>query len=99
MTKEELASLATELKKCGAALVKIAASLEVPAQAVPPKTPEAPTLTLEEVRKVAADKSRQGFTNEVRELIQKYGADKLSTMDPENYGAFLQGLEVMGHAG
>lgn len=94
MTKEELASLAAELKKCGATLVKIAASLEVPQ-----KEPEAPTLTLEEVRKVAADKSRQGFTEEVRELIQKYGADKLSTMDSENYGAFLKDLEVMGHAG
>lgn len=99
MTKEELASLATELKKCGAALVKIAASLEVPAPEVSKNEPEPPTLTLEEVRKVAADKSRQGFTEEVRELIQKYGADKLSTMDPENYGAFLQDLEVMGHAG
>lgn len=94
MTKEELASLAAELKKCGAALVKIAASLEVPQ-----KEPAPPVLTLEEVRKVAADKSRQGFTEEVRELIQKYGADKLSTMDPEKYGAFLKDLEVMGHAG
>ena len=65
----------------------------------PKKEPEPPTLTLEEVRKVAADKSRQGFTEEVRQLIQKYGADKLSTMDPEKYGAFLQDLEVMGHAG
>lgn len=99
MTKEELASLAAELKKCGAALIKIAASLEVPATEVPVKEPEPPTLTLEQVRKVAADKSRQGFTEEVRELIQKYGADKLSTMDPEKYGAFLQDLEVMGHAG
>lgn len=99
MTKEELASLAAELRKCGAALVKIAASLEVPAPEVPKKEPEAPTLTLEEVRKVAADKSRQGFTEEVRELIQKYGADKLSSMDPEKYEAFLKDLEVMGHAG
>ena len=99
MTKEELASLAAELKKCGAALVKIAASLEVPAPEVSKNEPEPPTLTLEEVRKVAADKARQGFTNEVRELIQKYGADKLSTMDPEKYRAFLKDLEVMGHAG
>lgn len=99
MTKEELASLANELKKCGAALVKIAASLEVPAPEVPKNDPEPPTLTLEEVRKVAADKSRQGFTEEVRELIQKYGADKLSTMDPAKYEAFLKDLEVMGHAG
>ena len=79
--------------------MKIAASLEVPASEVPKKEPKPPTLTLEEVRKVAADKSRQGFTEEVRELIQKYGADKLSTMDPEKYGAFLKDLEVMGHAG
>ena len=99
MTKEELAGLAAELKKCGAALVKIAASLEVPAPEVPQKEPESQTLTLEEVGKVAADKSRQGFTEEVRKLIQKYGADKLSTMDPEKYGAFLKELEVMGHAG
>lgn len=99
MTKEELAGLAAELKKCGAALVKIAASLEVPEPEVPVKELEPPTLTLEQVRKVAADKSRQGFTEEVRELIQKYGAVKLSTMDPENYGAFLKDLEVMGHAG
>jgi hypothetical protein len=99
MTKEEMASLAAELRKCGAALVKIAASLEVPAPEVPQKEPAPPTLTLEEVRKVAADKSRQGFTEEVRELIQKYGADKLSTMDPAKYEAFLKDLEVMGHAG
>lgn len=37
MTKEEMASLAAELRKCGAALVKIAASLEVPAPEVPQK--------------------------------------------------------------
>ncbi len=99
MRKEELASLATELKKCGAALVKIAASLEVSAPEVSKNEPEAPALTLEEVRKVAADKSRQGFTDEVRGLIQKYGADKLSSMEPEKYEAFLKDLEVMGHAG
>jgi hypothetical protein len=98
MTKEELASLAAELKKCGAALVKIAASLEVPEPEVPKKEPDSPALTLEEVRKVAADKSRQGFTDEVRGLIQKYGADKLSSMEPEKYEAFLKDLEVMGHA-
>lgn len=58
-----------------------------------------PKLTLEDVRKVAADKSRQGFTDEVRSLIQKYGADKLSSMDPAKYEAFLKDLGVIGHAG
>ena len=56
-------------------------------------------LTLEDVRKVAADKSRQGFTDEVRSLIQKYGADKLSGIDAAQYEAFLKELEVIGHAG
>ena len=56
-------------------------------------------LILEDVRKVAADKSRQGFTDEVRVLIQKYGADKLSGIDAAKYEAFLKELEVIGHAG
>lgn len=48
---------------------------------------------------MAADKSRQGFTEEVRNLIHHYRADKLSSLDPEKYDAFLKDLEVMGHAG
>jgi hypothetical protein len=63
------------------------------------KKPAKKPLTLEDVRKVAADKSRQGFTDEVRVLIQKYGANKLSGMDPAKYDAFLKDLEVIGHAG
>ena len=98
MTNKELAGRAAELKKGGAALVKIAASLEVPAPEVSKKEPESPTLTLEDVRKVAADKSRQGFTDEVRGLIQKYGADKLSSMDPAKYETFLKELGVLGNA-
>ena len=56
------------------------------------------TLTLEEVRKVAADKARQGHTEEVRQLIQKFGADKLSGVDAAKYPALMEELEVMGNA-
>jgi hypothetical protein len=63
------------------------------------KEPVKKTLTLEDVRKVAADKARKGFTSEVRSLIQKYGADKLSGIDAAQYEAFLKELEVIGHAG
>lgn len=48
---------------------------------------------------MAADKSRQGFTEEVRNLIYRYGAEKLSGLDAAKYEAFLKDLEVMGHAG
>ena len=53
--------------------------------------PEEKPLTLEEVRAVLAEKSRCGHTEEVRELLAKHGADKLSGIDPSEYAA----LEVL----
>ena len=103
MKEETLVKLSVELETCGKALLKLAEALRAKEETLAPEPqknePGPDKLTLEEVRKVAADKSRQGFTEEVRELIQKYGADKLSSMDPEKYEGFLQDLEVMGHAG
>lgn len=55
-------------------------------------------LTLEDVRKAAADKSRQGYTEEVRKLIQKFDASKLSEVDAEKYPALMKDLEAVGHA-
>lgn len=43
-----------------------------------------PALTLEQVRAVLTDKSRAGHTAEIRALLQKYGALKLSGVDPKN---------------
>ncbi len=41
--------------------------------------------SLEEVRAILAEKSRVGLTAKVKELIAKYGADKLSDVDPKYY--------------
>lgn len=57
-----------------------------------------PVLTLEQVRAVLADKSRMGFTAEIRALLQKYGATKLSGIDPANYKALLADAEVLTDA-
>lgn len=54
-------------------------------------------LTLEQVRAVLADKSRKGFTAQIRSLLQKYGASKLSGIDPANYEALLAEVEVLGN--
>lgn len=62
-----------------------------------PATPTEPTLTLEQVRAVLADKSRQGFTTQIRTLLQKYGAPKLSGIDPSNYNALLHDVEGLGN--
>ena len=59
------------------------------------KTEKALEVTLEQVRGVLADKSRNGHTAEVRAIIRKYGADRLSDIDPKNYPAVLKDAEEM----
>lgn len=56
-----------------------------------------PSLTLEQVRAVLAEKSRQGHTAEIRSLLQKHGATKLSGIDPAHYKALIADAEVLGN--
>jgi UDP-N-acetylmuramyl pentapeptide synthase len=55
-----------------------------------------PTLTLVEVRRTLAEKSREGFTEQIRNLLIKYGADKLSEIDPKNYAALVNEAQYLG---
>lgn len=64
----------------------------------PPKAHGSKPVTLEQVRAVLAEKSHDGLTAEVRALLQKYGADKLSAVDPQHYAALLKDAEVLGDA-
>ena len=52
-------------------------------------------LTLERVRAALAEKSRAGHTAEVKALLLKHGADKLSDIDPAEYPALLADAEVL----
>lgn len=54
-----------------------------------------PFATLEDVRKVLMEKSRDGHTAEVKEILKKYGADKLSAVEPKDYDAILKEAEVL----
>lgn len=68
-------------------------------ESAPEKTvPTEPVLTLEAVRAVLADKSRAGFTAQIRSLLQKYGASKLSEIDPTRYGGLLADVEGLNDA-
>lgn len=60
-----------------------------------PKAEPEKVLTLEEVRAVLAEKSRAGHTAQVRELLIRHGADKLSDIDPAEYPALLADVEVL----
>lgn len=50
-------------------------------------------VTLEEVRTKLAKLSRNGHTKEVKALLLKYGAEKLSDIDKEKYEALLTDAE------
>lgn len=57
--------------------------------------PAAKAVTLEQVRATLAEKSQLGFTANVRALLEKYGAPKLSQIDPANYAALLADAEAL----
>lgn len=57
------------------------------------KTSEEKAITLEEVRALLAEKSHDGFTAEVRGLLEKHGGSKLSEIDPNKYHALLKDAE------
>ena len=68
--------------------------LETTAQVSTQKTEEK-AVTLEQVRAVLAEKSHDGFTAEVRALLEKYGASKLSQIDPSKYADLLAEAEAL----
>ena len=70
---------------------------EAPAER-PAAVEKKPELKLEDVRAVLAEKSRAGYTAAIRTLLQKYGASKLSGVDPKHYEALLKDAEVLDHA-
>lgn len=51
------------------------------------------SVEFEKVRGVLANKSREGHTAKIKEIIKKYGADKLSEVDPKDYPAILKEVE------
>ncbi len=109
----ELSLLVEELRRCGNALIGISEELknlfsgaeekvsedetveEIPAKV----SKEENTLSLEDVRAVMADKSRKGYTAEVKALLTKRGVEKLSDVDPKEFAALLAEAEVIGNAG
>ena len=72
---------------------------ESPVQKEPEKreasAPAKPALTFIDVRKLLSEKSRAGHTAEVKALLQKYGAEKLSELSENHYAAVIAEAEVL----
>lgn len=107
---DSMEALARCIRDCGASLIENAGTVQeradLPKKAPkekPPKEEAVPAgestkeWTLEEVRMILADKSRTGHTEEVRDLISKYGADRLSGIKPTDFAALMADAEVIGN--
>ena len=98
----EMAAAVEDMRRCAAVINDTADWLSSqfyssdPVAAEP--DPVEPELTLEAVRAVLADKSRAGFTTQIRSLLQKHGADRLSEVDPVHYKALLADAEGLKDA-
>ena len=97
----ELELAIKDLRSAAATINEVANTLAEMFSTTADEAPDAatsaePQLTLEQVRAVLADKSRMGFTAEIRYLLQKHGAAKLSGIDPVHYKALVADAEVLG---
>ena len=52
-------------------------------------------IDIETVRGILAEKSRAGFTKDIKELLNKYGSEKLSQVDPMNYKNLIKDVEEL----
>ena len=98
---EDLRHLADSIQAVADAMTQGDTSAPTPSEPEAPAAPKAKPakkVSLEQVRAVLAQKSHDGLTAEVRALLQKYGATKLSAIDPECYEALLQEAEELTNA-
>ncbi|MDK8278106.1 hypothetical protein [Peptostreptococcus anaerobius] len=88
--KEDAENLASSI---GALLTALESDEELPKEERVKQ--EEKTYEIEDVRKILADKSRLGHTAKIRELLEKYGAKKLSEIDPSNYKDLVADVEKL----
>ena len=99
MSKENAMALTIEeLRSATAALNVVANRLTELFGAETAAAAPTPEMTLEEVRAGLAEISRKGYTAEIRSLLQKYGTDRLSELNPAHYRALLAEAEELAHA-
>jgi len=66
-----------------------------PKEPVPASTPDTPVPKLEDVRAVLSAISRAGKRSDVQRLLEQFGVQKLSDLDPAHYPAILQAAEEL----
>ena len=103
----ELSQVLSELKGCGKTLKSIADSLKdilsstkvepenaIESAAIPTEQTKKEYSFLD-VRKKFAEMARAGHTEALKELLKKYGAERLSSVDQSQYAAMLADAEAI----
>ena len=101
----ELSQVLDELIACSQGMIQAANALREyfseqldvePVKDEPVKVEPAPVkFTFTDVRKAFSAKSYAGFTDQVKALITKYGAEKLSGVNEKDYPALMADLEAI----
>lgn len=100
----ELSQVLDEMVACGEGLIRTANALREIFSEAPEAEPsnkkeavepakETVKYTFTDVRKAFSAKSHAGFTEQVKALIGKYGADKLSGVKEADYASLMADLE------
>ena len=88
---ENLAAKIEALRLSAKSIMDIADELAKNLSSEEPKPP-----SLEDVRHKLILAAQAGFSAEVKALITKYGADRLSAVDPSHYAALLAEADALG---
>ena len=64
--------------------------------AIPDEDPNPQPVSFEAIQKHLAEKARQGFSEQIRDLIQSYGVNKLSEIKPEDYPKLWKQVDDLG---
>ena len=97
----DMESLTESLRTLANAIVSDEPSVESEERPSTQKTqevkPVAKTISVEDVRAVLTPISQSGKTAQVKALLTKYGASRLSDIDPSKYESLLADAEVLAN--
>ena len=88
----ELSEYSRGLQEAVKAIRELLSEKEAEEKAVPVKKP----LTIEEIRALLLEKRKTGFKDEIKALLIRHGAERLTDIDPAEYDAMMKEAEEIG---
>lgn len=91
--------LVSGLIEHGEAILEIAKEMKIMFSKEPAALPEKPEtkLSFTDLRAKLAEKSREGFTVEIKAILISHGAEKLTAIQPSDYETVLKEVEALSH--